>query len=117
MRITQDALQKIMRYPFPGNVRELENLIEGALALTTDPVVDPGDLLLPESAASADPEEMGADFPTLEDLQARYIVRVLAYTKGNISKAAKVLGISRKTLHRMGDLSQIVTSGTKWDIH
>ncbi len=116
VRITQEALQKLMRYPFPGNVRELENLIEGALALTTDPVVDPGDLLLSESAASGDPEEMGADFPTLEELQARYIARVLAYTKGNVSKAAKVLGISRKTLHRM-DLSQIVSSATKWDIH
>src|SRR5207237_7332866 len=54
VRITQEALQKLMRYPFPGNVRELENLIEGALALTTDPVVDPGDLLLPEGAATAD---------------------------------------------------------------
>ncbi|MEO8036131.1 MAG: sigma 54-interacting transcriptional regulator, partial [Acidobacteriota bacterium] len=37
VRITQEALQKLMRYPFPGNVRELENLIEGALAVTDDP--------------------------------------------------------------------------------
>jgi DNA-binding NtrC family response regulator len=118
VRITQDALQKLMRYPFPGNVRELENLIEGALALTTDPVVDPGDLLLPESAASADPEEMAADFPTLDELQARYVARVLAHTKGNVSKAAKVLGVDRKTLYRMRDvLSQISTDGAKWDIH
>src|SRR5215212_5984602 len=51
VRITQDALQKIMRYPFPGNVRELENLIEGALALTTDPVIDPADLLMPEQGS------------------------------------------------------------------
>jgi transcriptional regulator with GAF, ATPase, and Fis domain len=118
VRITQDALQKLMRYPFPGNVRELENLIEGALALTTDPVVDPGDLLLPESAASADPEEMAADFPTLDELQTRYVARVLAHTKGNVSKAAKVLGVDRKTLYRMRDvLSQISTDGAKWDIH
>src|SRR5436309_1641018 len=53
VRITQEALQKLMRYPFPGNVRELENLIEGSLALTTDPVIDPGDLALPESASGA----------------------------------------------------------------
>jgi len=58
-----------------------------------------------------------ADFPTLDELQARYVARVLAYTKGNVSKAAKVLGISRKTLHLMGDLSQIVSTATKWDIH
>jgi len=117
VRITQDALQKLMRYPFPGNVRELENLIEGALALTTDPVIDPGDLLLPESSAATPAGELPADFPTLDELQARYVARVLAHTKGNVSKAAKVLGISRKTLHRMGDLSQIVSTATKWDIH
>ena len=62
VRITQEALQKLMRYPFPGNVRELENLIEGALALTTDPVVDPGDpapllVLLPATGDDADRAE------------------------------------------------------------
>ncbi len=118
VRITQEALQKLMRYPFPGNVRELENLIEGALALTTDPVIDPGDLLLPESAATAEPGEMTADFPTLDDLERRYVARVLAHTKGNISKAAKMLGVDRKTLYRMRDvLSQLSTSGEKWDVH
>src|ERR1051326_6878328 len=118
VRITQEALQKLMRYPFPGNVRELENLIEGALALTTDPVVDPGDLLLPEGAATADPEEMAADFPTLEELEGRYVARVLAHTKGNVSKAAKVLGVDRKTVYKMKDvLSKISTDGEKWDIH
>ena len=118
VRITQEALQKLMRYPFPGNVRELENLIEGALALTVDPVIDPGDLLLPEGAATADPGEMTADFPTLDELQGRYVARVLSHTKGNVSKAAKVLGVDRKTLYRMREiLSQISTSEEKWDIH
>ena len=82
MRITQEALQKIMRYPFPGNVRELENLIEGALALTVDPVIDPGDLLLPESAATGGAEPAAGDLPTLEELEARYIARVLASHEG-----------------------------------
>ena len=110
VRITQEALQKIMRYPFPGNVRELENLIEGALALTTDPVIDPGDLLLPDEAAGggAASGTLSGDMPTLDELEARYIARVLAFTKGNISKAAKILGVDRKTLYRRRDeLSQI----------
>jgi transcriptional regulator with GAF, ATPase, and Fis domain len=118
VRITQEALQKLMRYAFPGNVRELENLIEGALALTTDPVIDPGDLLMPESASSADPGELTADFPSLTDLEHRYVARVLAHTKGNISKAAKILGVDRKTLYRMRDvLSQFSPPVDKWDIH
>jgi two-component system response regulator HydG len=117
VRITQEALQKIMRYPFPGNVRELENLIEGALALTTDPVIDPGDLLLPESASGADARELSGDMPTLDALEARYIARVLAFTKGNMSKAAKILGVDRKTLYRKRDeLSQLGPTADNWDI-
>jgi transcriptional regulator with GAF, ATPase, and Fis domain len=118
VRITQEALQKLMRYPFPGNVRELENLIEGALALTTDAVVDPGDLLLPASAVSTDSRELFGDLPTLGDLEARYIAQVLAFTKGNVSKAAKILGVNRATLHRKRDeLSRIATDAANWDIH
>src|SRR2546423_6205822 len=67
VRITQEALQKLMRYPFPGNVRELETLIEGALALTVDPVIDPGDLLLTDSAAPLDVMSApGEELPSLE---------------------------------------------------
>jgi transcriptional regulator with PAS, ATPase and Fis domain len=119
VRITQEAMQKLMRYPFPGNVRELENLIEGALALTTDPVIDPGDLLLPDDArTAADPQELSGDFPTLDDLEARYVARVLAFTKGNMSKAAKILGVDRKTLYRKRDeLSRNSTIVPNWDIH
>jgi transcriptional regulator with GAF, ATPase, and Fis domain len=115
-RISQDALQKLMRYPFPGNVRELENLIEGALALTTDPVIDPGDLLLPASVSSPSGEELLGDLPSLDELERRYVARVLAFTKGNISKAAKILGVDRKTLYRMrASLSQLSTHEEKWD--
>ncbi|HET7712297.1 MAG TPA: sigma-54-dependent Fis family transcriptional regulator [Thermoanaerobaculia bacterium] len=118
VRITQEALQKVMRYPFPGNVRELENLIEGALALTVDPVIDPGDLLLPEGAAQADTSGLTGDLPALGELINRYIARVLAHTKGNISAAAKILGIDRKTLYRKREeLSHSDTDGEFWDVH
>jgi DNA-binding NtrC family response regulator len=119
VRINQEALQKLMRYPFPGNVRELENLIEGALALTTDPVIDPGDLLLPdEPGVAAGERELSGDMPTLNELEARYIMRVLAFTKGNMSKAARILGLDRKTLYRRRDeLSRNDTSAPSWDIH
>ena len=117
VRITQEALQKLMRYPFPGNVRELENLIEGALALTVDPVIDPGDLLLPEGAAVADASGLTGDLPALADLINRYISRVLSHTKGNISAAAKILGIDRKTLYRKRDeMSHSDPDADFWDI-
>jgi Nif-specific regulatory protein len=118
VRITQEALQKLMRYPFAGNVRELENLIEGALALTTDPVIDPGDLLLPESAAGGGEGQLSDDLPTLAELEARYVARVLAFTKGNMSKAARILGVDRKTLYRRREeLSQLGAHVDSWDIH
>jgi Transcriptional regulator containing GAF, AAA-type ATPase, and DNA binding domains len=117
VRIDQQALQKIMRYPFPGNVRELENLIEGALALTVDPVIDSSDLPIPDVQA-ATPDEMAVDWPELKELERRYIANVLAETKGNVSQAAKILGLDRKTLYRRREgVSQNDTKGPKWDIH
>jgi transcriptional regulator with GAF, ATPase, and Fis domain len=118
VRITQEALQKLMRYPFPGNVRELENLIEGALALTVDPIIDPGDLLLPEGSAAAGTSALGTDLPNLDELEARYIAQVLRHTKGNMSAAAKILGIDRKTLYRKREeLSRFAPTAENWDIH
>jgi transcriptional regulator with GAF, ATPase, and Fis domain len=119
VRITQEALQKIMRYPFPGNVRELENLIEGGLALTTNAVIDLGDLLLPDEPGAAGGErQLSGDLPTLGELESRYIARVLAFTKGNVSKAAKILGVDRKTLYKRRDaMSQRSPNAESWDIH
>ena len=99
-RMSHDAMQKILRYPFPGNVRELENLIEGALAVTNDPLVEPEDLLLPGAEREGAEEGLSTDFPTLEVLERRYIRRVVEESGGNISQAARVLGIDRKTLYR-----------------
>jgi transcriptional regulator of acetoin/glycerol metabolism len=63
-------------------------------------------------------EEMSADLPSLDELERRYVARVLVFTKGNISKAAKILGVDRKTLYRMREvLSQLASSGDKWDVH
>jgi transcriptional regulator with GAF, ATPase, and Fis domain len=117
VRVSQAAMQKLMRYDFPGNVRELENLIEGALALTVDPVIDAADLMLTESAEGPS-NEMGADFPELKELERRYIARVLLYTKGNMSQAARILGIDRKTLYRRREeLGTFDPDVAKWDVY
>lgn len=115
VRITQSALQKLMRYPFTGNVRELENLIEGALALTLDPVIDEEDLLITgiEEESGPAPEEEGIPLP-LEDVERRHIARVLRYTAGNVSQAARILGVDRKTVYRkLPEATQNTSTGLK----
>lgn len=99
-RITQSALHKLMQHPFPGNVRELENMIEGALALTLDPVIDDEDLLLDDVSGGLGPA-VGEDvLVSLADLEAHHIQRVLRATEGNVSRAARILGVDRKTVYR-----------------
>ena len=61
---------------------------------------------------------MMEDLPSLDELERRYVMRVLAHTKGNISKAAKILGVDRKTLYRMREaLSQLAPTVDSWDVH
>lgn len=100
VRVTHDAMQRILRYPFPGNVRELENLIEGTLAVTSDAVIEAGDLLLTAEDASSPEAVLGGDLPPLGVVERRYIERVLVESGGNVSHAARILGIDRKTLYR-----------------
>ncbi len=100
VKMSHEALQKLMRYPFPGNVRELENLIEGALALTTDPVINAGEVLIPETLVNDPGSGIDKGMPPMQELERRYIARVLMHTEGNMSEAARILGLDRKTLYR-----------------
>jgi DNA-binding NtrC family response regulator len=102
--ISNQAAQKMLEYDWPGNVRELENSMERACALARFDQITVDDL--PEKVrnyqsshmviASDDP----ADLPTLEDLERRYIQRVLKAVAGNKTQAARVLGVDRRTLYR-----------------
>ena len=72
----------------------------------------------PSAPASTSGEDLSADLPKLDDLQRRYVARVLAFTGGNMSKAAKILGLDRKTLYRRREeLSKLVPIVDNWDIH
>ncbi|HUP65332.1 MAG TPA: sigma-54-dependent Fis family transcriptional regulator [Thermoanaerobaculia bacterium] len=111
VRLSNEAMQKLMRYPFPGNVRELENLIEGALALTTDPVIDGAELILPGDPKGGIEGALAGDFPDLRELERRYLALVLEKTGGNMSHAARILGVDRRTLYRRREaLSQNETT-------
>jgi DNA-binding NtrC family response regulator len=101
------AAELLLGYDWPGNVRELENCMERAVALTRHDRILPIDLpaWVREHRAKTvmvaidDPE----DLPSLEELERRYIGRVLEITAGNKSHAARILGVERRTLYRRLD--------------
>jgi two-component system response regulator AtoC len=93
--IRQDALDLLVDAPWPGNVRQLENVTERAVILRKAGLVQPVDLP-PELRApgSADPGR------TLDDLERQHIVQLLDECGGNQSRVARILGISRRTVYR-----------------
>ena len=141
---TSSAFLRVLRsYPFPGNVRELENVVERAVTFCEDGTLEPRHLPRrlrkgeegPAPSKSGAQGEPGTDgdeapeigsggrgpgsdgapadplaalagngpLPTLKELEARYIDRVLEHTGGNKRRAAALLGVSRRTLYRKLD--------------
>lgn len=99
--ITPEAMALLMAHPWPGNVRELENVIERAMVLSRGEMIEKSVIL--DSAlreAKETVEQLYADRPTLEKLEERYIKLILAEVHGDKDEAAKVLGVSRRTLYR-----------------
>jgi two-component system response regulator HydG len=98
---TKRAIQKLLRLRWEGNVRELENVVERAVVLCGDSLVDEADLPTHELVS---PEgffgDATRDFPTIEKLEERYIKLILEKTAGRKDKASNILGINRRTLYR-----------------
>ena len=85
-------------YDFPGNVRELANIIERAVIVAEGLSIEPAHL--PDGLrAAAERRARENRRPTLAEVEADYIRQVLAATKGNKTEAARILGISRKKLY------------------
>ena len=97
--ISTEALDILMHYPFPGNVRELENLIERAVALAEGSVLMPVDLPSDLRELSMSSFEVKS-WPSLEEREKKYIQQVLIKTDGRKSQAAAILKIPRTTLWR-----------------
>lgn len=106
-----ETLSLLQDYPWPGNVRELENVVERAISLSRGPLIMPADL--PESVRTASiphredknsrRESQNSAMLSLEEVEKRHLIRVLKETAGNKVKAAKILGIDRRTLYRMAE--------------
>jgi transcriptional regulator with GAF, ATPase, and Fis domain len=96
LSLTRAAVAELLRYPFPGNVRELENLLEGSAALVPADVIDAGDLQF--SLARVSSNTSGSQ--DLASMEREHIRQVLVSVGGNKSRAARMLGINRRTLYR-----------------
>jgi two-component system response regulator AtoC len=108
--ISNKGMELLSAYSWPGNIRELENAIEQAVALSYQSILTPDDL--PEAVRnhgiaksfqidSSNEQFLFPDTPTLEEVKKRYVLLVLKRNQGNVSRSARVLNIDRRSLYRM----------------
>jgi two-component system, NtrC family, response regulator AtoC len=108
--ISDNAMELLSNYRWPGNIRELEHAIEQAVALSYQPVLLPEDL--PREVREQTTNQFSAkpaassefnfpDQPSLEEMKKRYVHHVLQITNGNVSATARILNVDRRSLYRM----------------
>jgi DNA-binding NtrC family response regulator len=108
--ISDKAMQLLCAYGWPGNIRQLENAVEQAVALSNQPVLTPdnfpreirenGDAELSHQP-SQERQFLFPDTPTLEEVKKRYVLHILNRNQGNVSRTARVLNVDRRSLYRM----------------
>jgi transcriptional regulator with PAS, ATPase and Fis domain len=102
LALTPAAERALQRYPWPGNIRELRNVLERAVLHCPGDVIDAADLAFDAAlgpSAAAETLETGAQM-TLEDLARRHIRQVLAASGGDVARAAQILGIPKSSLYQ-----------------
>jgi two-component system response regulator HydG len=103
-KLSAEAAERLMAYDWPGNVRELENCIERAVALARSDQVETEDL--PEKVRTCEPSARGGSsgalpaVASLFELERRHTLKAIELLSGNMTRAAKLLGIDRTTLYR-----------------
>ncbi len=97
IKVEKSILAKLKKYPWPGNIRELQHAIERAVILSDGKVIDSADLLI--STVSTRPPEPSQQL-TMDEMEKRFIIQSLDEHGGNVSKTAQSLGMTRTALYR-----------------
>jgi len=112
LKFSPEALEILKNYDWPGNIRELENVVLHAISLSDD-VVYPEHLTarirnFRRTSEGSDllPQTIAAEWLTLAEMEEKYVAQVLSHTGGNKQAAARILNIDRKTLTRVIDRSK-----------
>jgi DNA-binding NtrC family response regulator len=92
---TDEAIEALQNYNWPGNIRELENQIQRIIVMTDEGIVNVPDLPMTMRFSASGTQSFGR---TLAEVEAEYIKNVLESVEGNKTRASEILGISRKTL-------------------
>jgi len=101
--IDDNAMEALKQYDWPGNIRELNNVIERALIMCSGNIISPKDLPLEIQETHNMMYNSEFNGLSMKDAMKKYLDRVLEDNNGNISKAAKVLDVSRSTIYRIAE--------------
>ena len=98
-KLTAQAIKKLKSYPFPGNIRELENILERSITLLDSDKLEANDLLLPSHNSNPDSTEKSQKLnEKMEQVERQAIIKALEETRWNRTAAAKKLGMSLRSL-------------------
>jgi DNA-binding NtrC family response regulator len=95
LKINRAAQEKLLNYPWPGNIRELRHTMEKVVILNESTTLSPEDFFMKPMVSPPLPNEQ----LTLEEMEKRMILSSLERTDGNLTKAAENLGVTRQTMY------------------
>lgn len=104
--LTDDAIEALLKYDYPGNIRELKNILQRAISLSTNGILTAQEIRIEDAAeqrintSAIHPHGEERRPPSMKGLESRYIAELLTEHRGKRAKVARILGISERTLYR-----------------
>ena len=106
-RLTEGAIEKLMSHNFPGNIRELKNVLQKAASLSTSGLIEPHQIHFEEALSPAQEygisnqnEVLSSGPPSINKVESQYIADLLEQHRGHRARVATILGVSERTLYR-----------------